>query len=811
MTMEDLEKQYSTQLEELRAELKEQILPETTDAAALDQFVSSTALDDKLVQYVMLYEATPKGLAEFASQNAENAAMIQSLLSNTALLKEMLLADSPMASQKGRGAYKWSPALYGPAMKIYSDILEASEHASKTDTILGRLALAIALELAVPLPQENPKTPPDGADEFVDPVRRYLNYEMAFLDGELDPAFELLSAWELRFVVDGAEPDETLVWGREMLKNYRPDNMFGGYAWRYSNMVRSNVRYWSGGFKYDQPHMQQYQNILMNGGVCGRRAFFGRFILRAFGIPTTARPSRGHGALCHWTPNEGWVVNLGGGFGCGWTKTRYVNCGDFYVTTQARNNAEDYWKVKRAQWIGDVMEETRIYGEHDGAAEKNLGFWYKLSLETQKAIIEAFPNKKAPPRTLTGDHKPTIAEKIQAEKTPPSQVRYEDGGVIKIPADAFINPRQTKDVQVMKSFLFGGNQIYLPEFSTQGLSVLRSSTWKSDPQGCRSGFRLKSGGYGQYHDWGFRVAITGVDASSSCPNESMTVDLAHDGKVMMDFVYIKPGTFVMGGENETDDRFLCVEVPKHEVTLTRGFWLGKYPVTQAQYEIIMGSNPSKSTKDPDCPVDNIGEGDALEYCEKLVETIGKDFRLPTEAEWEYAARGGQGDTRFFFGDDESLLGDYAWFNGNSDGKSHPVGQKKPNPFGLYDIIGNVLERCSDRYDKDYYKNSPSVDPTGPQQGTKSTFEYKINVPQAGNYLVEAEVVTANAKQRLNVMVNGDEASTAVINMPCTNGYWQDSETVTIALKQGENTLRFLRDKPPQLGISIKGFTVKPAN
>ena len=162
--------------------------------------------------------------------------------------------------------------------------------------------------------QANPTARTDAPDT-IDPVKRYLHYEKAYLDGELDPAFERLSTWELRMVVNGDEPDETLAWGREMLRNYRPDHIYNSNeGWRYVSIVGSDVKYGSGNVKYDRPELQRYQNILMNGGVCGRRAFIGRFILRAFGIPTIARPSRGHGALAHWTP-KGWVVNLGGGWG----------------------------------------------------------------------------------------------------------------------------------------------------------------------------------------------------------------------------------------------------------------------------------------------------------------------------------------------------------------------------------------------------------------------------------------------------------------------------------------------------------------
>jgi len=126
-------------------------------------------------------------------------------------------------------------------------------------------------------------------------------------------------------------------------------------------------------------------------------------------------------------------------------------------------------------------------------------------------------------------------------------------------------------------------------------------------------------------------------------SRELTLDLG-DG-VKMELVYIKPGTFVMGGESTTDSRWVCVEVPKHEVTITKGFYLGKYEVTQAQYQAIMGSNPSCGGKDPQCPAETIVEGDIRMFCEKVSEKTGRDVRLPTEAEWEYACRGGRSSGR----------------------------------------------------------------------------------------------------------------------------------------------------------------------
>jgi formylglycine-generating enzyme required for sulfatase activity len=784
------EADYASMLGQLRTELAAK-LPDTAKTDQVDAFLASDALDARLAKCVVLLEATPKGLAEFAGQGKEQAALIDKLLSDPQLMKRMLVADG---AKDGN---------YGRAMEIYTDIRKAGEKASSG--VLERLALAISLEHATPVKQENPPALTDAPDT-VDPVKRYLHYEKAYLAGELDPAFDTLDVWSLRMVVDGDEPDETLAWGREMLRNFRPDHIFtSNHGWRYSGLVGSDVRYGSGDVKYDRPELQRYQNILMNGGVCGRRAFIGRFILRAHGIPTIAKPSRGHGALARWTP-DGWVVNLGPNWGGGWTGTRYTNDHDFVATTQARPHRDAFLKVKRAQWAGDVAGEPKLYGEND---KGTAGPWYALSFRTQRAIIEgAGARTLAALGTELGESNAplSVAGEVLATEIKPEdkQITYGPDGVISIPSAAFSKPAgSTRDVLVMRSFA-GGQQIYLPRFARQGLTILRGGTWKDGIERCSPGARLLSGGYGRYDDWGFRAAVT---PAGDAPPKELTLDLGNG--VKMELVYIKPGTFTMGGERTTDGRFECVEVPKHEVKLTKGYYLGKYEVTQAQYEAIMGSNPSRSTKGPDHPVGNVGELEAREFCEKLAEKTGREVRLPTEAEWEYAARAGK-DTKWFFGDDPSALGDYAWFTDNSGGKSHPVGRKKPNPWGLYDIHGNVCERISDTYAKNYYAQGPKVDPTGPSQGDSSRFEYEITAPRAGNYVLTAKVVTANYDQRLNVAVN-DSGSATIITLPFTLGKWQESEPVTVTLKEGTNTLHFWRDNPPQQGISVSSFTLKPAS
>jgi formylglycine-generating enzyme required for sulfatase activity len=771
-------------------------------------FMLSDKLDALLVKYVVLLDASPRGLAEYAQQGKEHQRRVEHLLADVALMKRMLVADGAKAKRNGR---TYGPARYGKAMEIYTAIRKASSKAS--GGILERLALAIALEHAVPMVQTNPKNQ-ENAPATIDPIKRYFHYEKGYLAGELDPTFKGLSVWSLRMVINGDEPDETLAWGRRMLRNFKPDHIYeSNFGWRYVGIVSSEVKYGSGDVKYDRPELQKYQNIIMNGGICGRRAFFGRFILRSFGVPTTARPSRGHGALARWTPG-GWCVNLGPGWGSGWTATSYHKDVDFLASSKARKDESAFLHVKRAQWIGDVFGEKRVYGENDPSLRFNSlvtlkpNFWNRMALQAQTKIISDLKavTLEALGAELGESNKPTIAQQILSAPISADDkvIRYGQDGVISIPAAGYTqssgNPRE---VLAMKSFE-GGMQIFLPRFAPEGLTIMRGGTWKGTPDACTSGVRMLSGGYGRYENWGLRAAIT--PAPGKVPAKELKLNLG-DG-VTMEFIYVKPGKFVMGGENEKEGRFACVEVPKHGVELTQGFYLGKYEVTQSQYMAAMGQNPSRSTKGADCPVDNVSEPDAQQFCIRLSEITNVEARLPTEAEWEYASRAG-GSSKWFFGDDPSKIGDYAWYKDNAGAKSHPVGQKKPNPWGFYDIYGNVCERIADKYHKAYYSESPAKDPTGPKQATKSLFEYTIAAPEAGQYTLSAQVVTVNYDQWLKVSAN--EGSEVAMPMPFTEGEWQNSKPVTVTLIKGENTLRFWRDAPPQKGVAVKKFTLEPAN
>lgn len=410
---------------------------------AVGPCLASESLDAKLVKATVLAQATPRGLAEFAQQGKAQEALVEKLLGDVRLMREMLAADG---AKDGK---------YGRAMEIFEAINKASSRASAG--LFRRLAVAVSTEHAVPIPQANPEASTD-APAIVDPVKRYLHYEKAYLDGELDPAFKYLSAWEYRHVVNSDAPDETLVWGRDMLRNYRPDHIRNeNQGWRYSIAVKTDVKYGSQDVKYDLPTLQKYQNMIKNGGVCGRRAFFGRFILRCFGIPTVARPQRGHAALARWTP-EGWVINLGAGWRVGWTD--FGQDPDFLVMTQARRNPKAYLEVQRAQWIADVLGEKRAFGFNAAAS----GFWNGVALYRQRVVASESKSIVLGPLGEDIAESNESKEAVPIEKTPISdadrKIVVDRNGVITIPAIALSKPAGNSSQFLPMRGFYGGVQLH---------------------------------------------------------------------------------------------------------------------------------------------------------------------------------------------------------------------------------------------------------------------------------------------------------------------------------------------------------------
>lgn len=345
-----------------------------------------------------------------------------------------------------------------------------------------------------------------------------------------------------------------------------------------------------------------------------------------------------------------------------------------------------------------------------------------------------------------------IATKFAVSAITPEdrKIVYGNDGTIIIPAAACTKAdSESQDVIPMKSF-GGGMQVFLPRYLNQKPILVRGGSWRHEASLCASATRHWRGRRPRNSQdlRGLRLAMMPDDGADVL--KEMVVDLGED--VKMEFVYIPPGTFTMGGEREDKDGDILANTPRHEVTLTKGFYLGKYEVTRAQYQRIMSPEKDEPVKDPTLPVNGVKPYNGVLICETLSALTGLEVRLPTEAEWEYAARAGT-DTIYYFGDDPAKLDEHAWFKDNAEGKTHPVGQKKPNPWGLYDMYGNVAEFVRDEHQEDYYAQSPKVDPTGPLLGIHSSMTVTVTVPEAERYTLIAQVVTANADQFLKVEVN----------------------------------------------------------
>jgi sulfatase modifying factor 1 len=209
---------------------------------------------------------------------------------------------------------------------------------------------------------------------------------------------------------------------------------------------------------------------------------------------------------------------------------------------------------------------------------------------------------------------------------------------------------------------------------------------------------------------------TNTEQAAEQPTEQAAKSITNT--IGMHLQLIPAGTFTMGSPESEADRE--DDETQHPVTISKPFYMQTTEVTQGQWKEVMGTEPWKGEdfikEGPGYAATCVSWDDAIAFCKKLNDKIGKTYRLPTEAEWEYACRAGA-ETRWSFGDDEKVLGDYAWYRENAyhigEQYAHQVGQKKSNAFGLHDMHGNAWEWCHDYYGGDYYKSSPEKDPQGP--------------------------------------------------------------------------------------------------
>lgn len=408
----------------------------------LKPVLSSDALDPQLMRIAILTHGTPHGLAEFAQQGEKQEKLIEQLFADEALMRQILEAGGANGGE------------YGEMMEVYTAILEKSERARERGTIFQRLALGMSIQM----PWLNGRARGGvygilhNANSGIEQVPRYLHYEKAYLDGELDPAFPEMNTWECRFIANDSYSNEDLAWFRQMLRIYRPDHITTeDYKWRYIRIVKSDVPYCS---PTNDPALgTPGQQHIALGGICGRRAYYGRFSTRAFGIPSRQSTQTGHGAMNHWTP-DGWVICLGAWWSAAW-------CGpqgglDFLLDSQARE-FDEYQLVRRAQWLGDAFGEENV-SISPGQYGKGGGFWDGLAFVNKQIIVasakvEALElvggMKLGESDELIGDE---VGEEVEIPDTD-KEIQVAADGTITIPAVACYSPRQPSDrVLFLKSW-----------------------------------------------------------------------------------------------------------------------------------------------------------------------------------------------------------------------------------------------------------------------------------------------------------------------------------------------------------------------
>ncbi|GFH51530.1 hypothetical protein CTEN210_08006 [Chaetoceros tenuissimus] len=386
-----------------------------------------------VLQCTIISDATPKSLASYATKGYSQSKQIRALLESEFLMEEIINSGLPKRSN------------YVKMLEIYHDILTRSDKARngvENNDIFHRLALATALEHSSPV-----KIFDTG--EVIDPLERFLHYEQAYMNGELDPAFESFTTWELRMIVNNDASNEEIKWCRDMLMNYRPDHILDrNDRFKYCMIVKSDVRYkrpeWL-------PNVHRtYQQLISCGGMCGPRAWFGRAICKSFGVPTWGVRQPGHAAMSCWTPT-GWEIVLGGP---NWKRSWWEECNgvEFELETKARERRDLYRNTTWLKCFAKLNQEDVIGSQNQNYLNRVIvrRFWTEL-LRFQMIVIK---------ESINGQKKMTHNKEKVASKLVHSTLQNHstDEIIVKPNGDIFIPSATTKTHQqngkmmIMKSF-----------------------------------------------------------------------------------------------------------------------------------------------------------------------------------------------------------------------------------------------------------------------------------------------------------------------------------------------------------------------
>jgi hypothetical protein len=478
--------------------------PDLAAFFALPDTFGPGGLDANLVLCAVLVEATPAGLANYSGEGEGKEAIVDALLANTMLMRDMLVAGG--ATTGGRsGMEPGVPRAYGQAAEIYMNITRASrvlsavsrpmvadsapwdDRSQTKEAVLHRLAVATAVEHAVPVNKRFTQSvrPPWGPSSdpnvtTVDPIARYLHYETAYLAGDLDPAFEVTTAFEMRHTINADADDGDLSWMRETMAIYDPAYIAMNYSvgrdWRYAESVHHDVAYVH--THCPQPNYTlvcsgHYSMIPAKGGICGFRAFWSRITRKAFGLPTWGATHAGHAAMTSWNP-QGWVIMLAGQL---WEQGIWgaQSGDDFLLDVQNRELRPTYQNFLRGTWAARARGDAPAghswdcnWAGHNKCSGFGLGgLWSALMLYYKKATVAAhsFPNGTAhlPVRPIGPSAVPTKVDALIAKwkaPVPTPKITTGPDGTITIPAAAFAPaPATTAVVEVMKSYWTNGTQL----------------------------------------------------------------------------------------------------------------------------------------------------------------------------------------------------------------------------------------------------------------------------------------------------------------------------------------------------------------